>query len=133
MENTVVATFLYIAAVAVAASGVIIIALRKHMDKVVTHVYGGESFPFWFWPSYLGLVVIFAYIVIAHFTGVQTWAGWITAAMIGIGMPIQWIAVIFRKDGRQYLANLRGEMTFVGVGVIRILFAGFLWWLATNA
>ena len=45
MENTVVATFLYIAGVTVAASGVIIIALRKYMDRVVSYVYGGEHFP----------------------------------------------------------------------------------------
>ena len=133
MENTVVATFLYISAVAVAASGVIIIALRNYMDRVVMHVYGGEHFPFWFWPAYLGLVVIFAYVVYAHLAGPHTWAGWVTAAMVGIGMPIQWIAVIIRKEGRQFLANLRGPWTFTWVGIIRILFACFLWWLATNA
>lgn len=133
MENTVVATFLYIAAVAVAASGVIIIALRKYMDRVVSYVYGGEHFPFWFWPAYLGLIVIFAYVVYAHFTGPHTWAGWITAGMIGIGMPAQWAAVIFRRDGRQFLANLRGDWTFIWVGLVRIFFGGFLWWLATNA
>ena len=133
MENVVVATFLYIAAFAVALSGIVIIVLRKYMDRVVAHVYGGEHFPFWFWPASLGLTVMFAYVVFEHFVGPQTWAGWITAAMIGLGMPVQWALVVFNRSGREFLAHLQGEMTFVGVGLIRIAFAVFLYWLAGNA
>jgi len=133
MENIVVATFLYIAAFAVALSGFVIIILRKYMDRVMVHVYGGDHFPFWFWPASLGLAVMFVYVVYEHFVGAQTWAGWIVAAMIGLGMPVQWAAVVWNKNGRDFLAHMSGELTFVAVGVIRIAFGVFLYWLAMNA
>jgi len=133
MENVVVATFLYIAAIAVTLSGFVIIILRKYMDRVVAYVYGSEHFPFWFWPASLGLAVMFTYVVYAHFVGPHTWAGWVTAAMVGLGMPVQWASVVFNRNGRDFLAKMHGELTFVAVGLIRIAFGGFLYWLAMNA